>query len=603
MAHSRACHKAPADSAFPLEMPFGRVMKRLFVLGLALCCLLVTPMSRAAWNADWTKRVKIGLNTAADGLALPAAVDGAPVLLRLHTGNFSFVDAKPDGSDLRFVAADDKTPLKFHIEKFDGLNELALVWVQVPKLAAGSNADFLWLYYGNPNAAAGEDAKGSFDAPQALVYHFAEKEGAPRDSTANANHASRTTAKPAVAGLIGGGESFDGGNEVAIAASPSLKASAAGLTMSFWVKPAGADDAVLFSGDGANALKIALRGGKWVAQAGALATAPAGAVVPGAWQHLAVVARDGLVVYLNGAELARVSGNVGELSGAGTLGAGFKGEIDEFEVASVARAPAWILLAAKSQGPDQKLVVYGAAEGGSDSGGPSYLKILLSAVTPDGWVVIGLLMVMFVISVAVMVSKARFVAVAGRDNDLFKSQFESFIDAIKTDAANQEAEHAAASRFRHSALYHLYAVGAHEMRARFAAYAKAGQHDAGLSDQSINAIRATIDARMVRETQKLNSRMVLLTIAIAGGPFLGLLGTVVGVMITFAAIAAAGDVNVNAIAPGIAAALVATVAGLAVAIPALFGYNYLSSRISELSSDMQVFVDEFISRIAEKHSL
>jgi biopolymer transport protein ExbB len=77
--------------------------------------------------------------------------------------------------------------------------------------------------------------------------------------------------------------------------------------------------------------------------------------------------------------------------------------------------------------------------------------------------------------------------------------------------------------------------------------------------------------------------MVLLTIAISGGPFLGLLGTVVGVMITFAAIAAAGDVNVNSIAPGIAAALLATVAGLAVAIPALFGYNYLASRIKTIS--------------------
>jgi biopolymer transport protein ExbB len=97
--------------------------------------------------------------------------------------------------------------------------------------------------------------------------------------------------------------------------------------------------------------------------------------------------------------------------------------------------------------------------------------------------------------------------------------------------------------------------------------------------------------------------MVLLTICIAGGPFLGLLGTVVGVMITFAAIAAAGDVNVNAIAPGIAAALVATVAGLAVAIPALFGYNYLTSKISELTSDMQVFIDEFVTRVAENHSV
>ena len=90
-------------------------------------------------------------------------------------------------------------------------------------------------------------------------------------------------------------------------------------------------------------------------------------------------------------------------------------------------------------------------------------------------------------------------------------------------------------------------------------------------------------------------------IAISGGPFLGLLGTVVGVMITFAAIAAAGDVNVNAIAPGIAAALLATVAGLGVAIPSLFGYNYLAARIKTLSADMQIFVDEFVTRAAESH--
>ena len=72
-------------------------------------------------------------------------------------------------------------------------------------------------------------------------------------------------------------------------------------------------------------------------------------------------------------------------------------------------------------------------------------------------------------------------------------------------------------------------------------------------------------------------------------------------MITFAAIAAAGDVNVNAIAPGIAAALLATVAGLAVAIPALFGYNYLAARIKNISSDMSIFVDEFVTRVAETY--
>jgi biopolymer transport protein ExbB len=123
-----------------------------------------------------------------------------------------------------------------------------------------------------------------------------------------------------------------------------------------------------------------------------------------------------------------------------------------------------------------------------------------------------------------------------------------------------------------------------------------------LSHQSIDAIRAAMDATMTRLQQSLSSQMVLLTIAISGGPFLGLLGTVIGVMITFAAIALSGDVNVNAIAPGTAAALAATVAGLSVAIPALFGYNWLNTRIKAISADNRVFVDEFVTRVAEQYS-
>lgn len=123
-----------------------------------------------------------------------------------------------------------------------------------------------------------------------------------------------------------------------------------------------------------------------------------------------------------------------------------------------------------------------------------------------------------------------------------------------------------------------------------------------LSPQAMNAVRATMDATLTRELQKLNSQMVLLTIAISGGPFLGLLGTVIGVMITFAAIAVSGEVNVNAIAPGIAGALTATVAGLMVAIPCLFGYNYLGGRIKEITADMHVFIDEFVARLTEEHT-
>jgi biopolymer transport protein ExbB len=152
-----------------------------------------------------------------------------------------------------------------------------------------------------------------------------------------------------------------------------------------------------------------------------------------------------------------------------------------------------------------------------------------------------------------------------------------------------------------STAYRLYAIAIRELKKRIDGAKAAGQQFF-LTPQALDAIRASVDAGMVRENAKLNAKMVLLTISISGGPFLGLLGTVVGVMITFAAIAAAGDVNINAIAPGIAAALLATVAGLAVAIPCLFGYNWLASRIKQISADTQVFTDELITKFAERYA-
>jgi biopolymer transport protein ExbB len=122
-----------------------------------------------------------------------------------------------------------------------------------------------------------------------------------------------------------------------------------------------------------------------------------------------------------------------------------------------------------------------------------------------------------------------------------------------------------------------------------------------LSIKSLEHVKRTLESAVASQSIRLESGLILLALAVSGAPFLGLLGTVVGVMITFAAIAAAGDVNVNAIAPGISAALLATVAGLFVAIPALFGYNYLLTRNKAVTANMQVFVDEFVTRLAELH--
>jgi len=271
-----------------------------------------------------------------------------------------------------------------------------------------------------------------------------------------------------------------------------------------------------------------------------------------------------------------------------TLGQNLNAEVDELQLASTARSAAWLALVAKSQGADASMVkvVAGDAEEEGEGGEANYMGILIDSLTVDAKVVIAILAVMFAISVWVMVSKARLVVRTDKDNALFLKRFQqaSTKDLLDLDKSGTYAN---------SNLFGLYKAGLREIKKR--------EHEGKveLSGASIDAIKAAVDADQVRETQRLNSMMVLLTIAISGGPFLGLLGTVVGVMITFAAIAAAGDVNVNAIAPGIAAALLATVAGLGVAIPALFGYNYLASRVKNITIAMQIFVDEFITRTAE----
>jgi len=320
-------------------------------------------------------------------------------------------------------------------------------------------------------------------------------------------------------------------------------------------------------------------------------------LAPGKWHHVAgVIGSEKATLFLDGQPVGEASVQVPSVAGDLSVGAGLQGDLDEVQVAGVARPADWIRASWSGQGVDATLVSLGEDEETS-SGGQSYIRILLQAVTLDGWVVIGILMVMMVISFVVMFTKTVFVLRTDNANRLFMDVFEKDPDAM-LDPARAEA---APMQLARSSLFRLYRIGIRELKLRIDRHHEAGS-ETTLSPQAPGAIKSSLDAGMVRESARLNNQMVLLTIAISGGPFLGLLGTVVGVMITFAAIAAAGDVNVNSIAPGIAAALVATVAGLAVAIPALFGYNYLASRIKNLSNDMMVFADELMNRMAEKYS-
>jgi biopolymer transport protein ExbB len=561
---------------------------------------LLCSISLLAHAGDWAHKQKITLDTTTTGADLKQEVAQVPVAVRLHSANFTFADAKPDGSDVRFLAADGKTPLKFHLEQFDAPNELAVAWVQVPRLAPNAKSPGFQIEWGNPDAVSAADAKGTYDASQIFVLHLSDKEGV-RDATGNGNHAKESTGKPVFAGPLGGALEFDGAGHVLVPASPSLRITAAsGFTFTAWVKPVGTNGGkLIIVGAGATALSVELVSGVPVAtldKAQAKASAP---LKPGVWQHLAVTASAGkLAFFVDGKDAGGGDFALTDVAGDAVLADGYKGELDEVTLAGVARSSSYIGALAVSQAAESPLLSFDEEGGGE---GPSHFSILLNAVTLDGWVVIGILIVMFIISTAVMIGKAQFLSRTKKGNVEFLERFKASSAEMLVPGGSAAVTPASDFALKHSCISRLYAIGLAEIGHRFETMQKTGAVPA-LSGAALNSIRATLDAALIRENQRLNSQIVLLTIAISGGPFLGLLGTVVGVMITFAAIAAAGDVNVNSIAPGIAAALVATVAGLAVAIPALFGYNWLASQIKNVSADMQVFADEFVTKAAELHS-
>lgn len=576
-----------------------------FVAALAVG-VLAPAAALAWWNDDWAERRKISLDGAASGVT--ERVERAPTLIRLHGGVLDFSKVKPDGSDLRFVAGDDRTPLNFHVERFDASAELGLVWVDTPTVNASGRSD-VWMYYGSPNARPAANAGATYDGEQSLAMHFSDPAGAPTDSTANGNRVSQSTAQLVADGLIAGGARFASNSQIRVAASDSLAVAANGpATFSTWIRLADSDAAsngivltkLSAGGEGAAPrLTLALSQGVPVARVvdGSGATREArgaGALQAGTWAHLAVVANGETVrLYVDGAQVGEVAGGLPALAGDTLFGSasgqpGFVGDLDEAGQANAARSASQIAFAARTQGRSAGFVSFAPEAETADSGGHNYFGVLFNALTFDAWIVIGILGVLGLLSFWVMFEKVRQINSTVSADRRFKGDFRDEMRRGKSPNTIDPTLHG------DSALYRMYEAGLVEVTDQIDANGR-------LDDKSVNVVRSSLNAQQSTEFQRLNKWMVLLTIAISGGPFLGLLGTVVGVMITFAAIAAAGDVNINAIAPGVAAALLATVAGLAVAIPALFGYNYLITRIQGLTADMEVFADEFVAKIAKAY--
>ena len=130
------------------------------------------------------------------------------------------------------------------------------------------------------------------------------------------------------------------------------------------------------------------------------------------------------------------------------------------------------------------------------------------------------------------------------------------------------------------------------LRDAASALEQSGAQNAANSDDKNSAMTFVDNAlqrSLSRQLMKYESSMILLGTVISGAPFLGLLGTVWGVMDCFGSMSAQASVTLQQLAPGVAGALLTTVAGLFVAIPAVFGYNYLTSQSRELMTDTENF--------------
>lgn len=242
------------------------------------------------------------------------------------------------------------------------------------------------------------------------------------------------------------------------------------------------------------------------------------------------------------------------------------------------------------------------------------LSFAYERLTTEGKVTICMLIIVSLFSWTVMIRKGRQLYRASKMARRFFQAYRSTRDPLEL--YNREEEYPGAPA------YEVYYTGAEELayhlkhnpvyvevspragpappnptRDNQGASAPARATKAKISMASFDAVRVALERAVSAQVLSLEKGMIILSTAVAGGPFIGLLGTVWGVMETFAGIGIKQAASLTAMAPGVSAALLATVAGLFVAIPAMFAYNYMVTTIRAISQELDNFTAEFATAI------
>ncbi|MBW2658994.1 MAG: protein TolQ [Deltaproteobacteria bacterium] len=212
---------------------------------------------------------------------------------------------------------------------------------------------------------------------------------------------------------------------------------------------------------------------------------------------------------------------------------------------------------------------------------------------PVGQLVMFTLLVFSIISWTIVITKSRLFKKVRLDSEDF---LETFWSSTDLNAANEAAE-----EFEYSPEASVFIAGFGELQKINKIRSR---KEANMPLETLDMQLATMDnlKRTVRKAEsqqfnKLSRSMPFLATTGSATPFIGLFGTVWGIVVSFHDIGQRGSASLAVVAPGISEALVATAAGLAVAIPAVIFYNYYSSKLDIIGGEIEDFSTDFLNLV------
>ncbi len=225
--------------------------------------------------------------------------------------------------------------------------------------------------------------------------------------------------------------------------------------------------------------------------------------------------------------------------------------------------------------------------GGAPAGRPGILEQFLQS-GPMGKAIFALLALFSLVSWTIMIGKYFQLARSSRHT-------RAFLDTFRRSRKFSEVN-AATSRHVASPMVGLFQAGYVEIDSQVKARREEESAGGGkYRIKSLAAVERSLRRALAIEIQMLTKGLPFLATTAAACPFIGLFGTVWGIIVAFTDIGATGSTSIVAVAPGIADALVNTAAGLAAAVPALVGYNYFGARLRALRTEMDDFILEFMN--------